>query len=301
MEPKSDPPATGTRNGLVDYCRLLAAFGILWFHTETTGYRVGYIAVPFFLVLLSLPSRSGLADRARRLLWPFLIWSVIYALARIAPALHSGGDLFAWWRPSMIFTGTSTHLWFLPFAFLVAVVAPVLRGSGLALVAPVLGAGFLALVGEPAIPPLYQWSFGLIPALVGFAWARAGVWAAVPLGVSFAVLEFFRPSPDNLVILAGAGLAILVLSVRTAPTRFSDWCARVSLWVYLAHVLVIQRAVTMGFEGLGLVVATAVGSVVLAVGIDAVVMRVKGAAGGTAAREGPRDHSGQNSITVEKQ
>jgi hypothetical protein len=284
MEPKSDPPAMGTRNGLVDYCRLIAAFGILWFHTETTGYRVGYIAVPFFLVLLSLPSRSGLADRARRLLWPFLVWSVIYALARIAPALHSGDDLFGWWRPSMIFTGTSTHLWFLPFAFMVAAVAPVLKGSNWVLAAPVLAAGFLALVGEPEMPPLYQWSFGLIPALVGFAWYRAGVWALVPLVASFLVLELFRPSPDNLVILAGAGLAILVLSIRTAPTRLSDWCARISLWVYLAHVLVIQRAVTMGFEGLGLVAATAVGSLVLAVGIDAVVMRVKGAtAGGRAA------------------
>jgi peptidoglycan/LPS O-acetylase OafA/YrhL len=284
MEPKSDPPGLGKRNGLVDYCRLLAAFGILWFHTETTGYRIGYVAVPFFLVLLSLPSRSGLADRAGRLLWPFVIWSVIYALARIAPALHSGGDLFGWWKPSMIFTGTSTHLWFLPFAFLVAAVAPVLRGSGLALVAPVLAAGFLALVGEPAFPPLYQWSFGLIPALVGFAWYRAGVWAVVPLVASFLVLELFRPSPDNLVILVGAGLAILVLSIRTAPTRLSDWCARISLWVYLAHVLVIQRAVTMGFEGPGLVVATAVGSLVLAVGIDAVVTRVKeAAAGGRAA------------------
>jgi peptidoglycan/LPS O-acetylase OafA/YrhL len=269
---------------LVDYCRLLAAFGILWFHTETTGYRIGYVAVPFFLVLLSLPSRSGLADRARRLLWPFLVWSVIYALARIAPALHSGDDLFGWWKPSMIFTGTSTHLWFLPFAFLCAAVAPVLKGSNWVLAAPVLAAGFLALVGEPETPPLYQWSFGLIPALVGFAWYRAGAWALVPLGASFGILELFRPSPDNLVILAGAGLAILVLSIRTAPTRLSDWCARISLWVYLAHVLVIQRAVTMGFEGLGLVAATAVGSLVLAVGIDAVVMRVKGAtAGGRAA------------------
>jgi fucose 4-O-acetylase-like acetyltransferase len=263
------------RNGLVDYCRLVAAFGILWFHTEAPGYRVGYVAAPFFIVLLSLPSRSGLPDRARRLLLPFVIWSVIYSLARIAPALHSGDDLFGWWKPSMLLTGTSTHLWFLPFAFLVALVAPAVRTSRVALVAPVLAAGFLALVGEPQTHPLYQWSFGLIPALIGFAWARTGLWALLPLAVSFAVLELFRPSQDNLVILAGSGLAILVLSIRVAPTPLSDWCARVSLWVYLAHVLVIQRAVTMGFQDLSLVAVTMVGSLLLAMGIDVVLMRRK--------------------------
>jgi surface polysaccharide O-acyltransferase-like enzyme len=275
MAPGSDQPVVGARNGLVDYCRLIAAFGILWFHTEVPGYRFGYVAAPFFIVLLSLPSRSGLPERARRLLLPFLVWSVIYALARIAPALHSGDDLFGWWKPSMLLTGTSTHLWFLPFAFLVALTAPVLRNSRLVLGLPVLAAALLALAGEPQTYPLYQWSFGLIPALVGFAWYRAGPWALLPLVASFAVLELFRPSQDNLVILAGAGLAVLVLSIRTAPTRFSDWCARISLWVYLAHVLVIQRAVTMGFQDLSLLVVTLIGSLVLAVGIDAVVLRMK--------------------------
>jgi fucose 4-O-acetylase-like acetyltransferase len=97
------------------------------------GYRFGYVAAPFFIVLLSLPSRSCLAERARRLLLPFLLWSVIQALARIAPAPHGGDDLLGWWKTSMLLTGTSTHLWFLPFAAL------------------------LALVQAPQAHPVYQW------------------------------------------------------------------------------------------------------------------------------------------------
>ncbi len=96
------------------------------------------------------------------------------------------------------------------------------------------------------------------------------------MAASFVIPDLFRPSPDNLVSLAGSGLAVLVLSVRIKPTRFSDWCARISLWVSLAHVLVIQRPVTMGFQDLSLVAVTLVGSLVPAVGLDTVVMRMKG-------------------------
>jgi hypothetical protein len=42
---------------LVDDCRLIAAFGIVWFHTEVPGYLFGYVAAPLFVLLLSLPSR----------------------------------------------------------------------------------------------------------------------------------------------------------------------------------------------------------------------------------------------------
>lgn len=263
------------RNGLVDYCRLIAAFGIVWFHTEAPGYRIAYAAVPFFIVLLSLPSRSSLGDRARRLLVPFVIWSGIYAALRVSSAFHEGTGLFDWWEPWMLLTGTSIHLWFLPFAFLVAVVAPLLRGTKLVLALPVLAAGVLAFLGGPLGYPWYQWSFGLIPALVGFAFVRAGLVAVAPLIASYAVLEVFRPAPDNITILAGSALAILALLVRLPPTRLSDWCARLSMWVYLAHVLVINRGETMGLQGYALAGFSIAGSLVLALGIDLVLQRTR--------------------------
>lgn len=268
------------RNGLVDYCRFIAALGIVWFHTDAPGERLAYIAVPFFVLLLSLPSRASLADRARRLLVPFVVWSGIYAALRMSSALHSGEDLFGWWQPSMVLTGTSIHLWFLPFAFLVAVVAPVLRKTKAVLVLPVLAAGALAagalaLLGGPLAYPWYQWSFGLIPALVGFAYVQTGLLALVPLIASYAVLEVFSPAPDNITILAGSALAMLALAIKIRPTGLSEWCARVSMWIYLSHVLVINRGQTFGLDGYALAIFSLAGSVLLALGIDLVVERRK--------------------------
>lgn len=262
------------RNGLVDYCRLIAALGIVWFHTEAPGERIAYAAVPFFIVLLSLPSRSGLAERARRLLVPFVVWSGIYAALRVSNALHAGSDPFDWWRPWMVLTGTSIHLWFLPFAFLVALAAPLLRASRAVLALPVLAAAGLALVEEPLAYPWYQWSFGLIPALVGFAYVQTGRLALLSLIVSFAVLTVFRPAPDNITILAGSGLAILVLSVRMPTSRLSDWCARHSMWIYLSHILVINRAQSFGLEGYALAICAVVASVAIAMLIDVLVQRL---------------------------
>lgn len=65
---QTSPP----RNGLVDYGRLVAAMGIVWFHSQAPGARLAYAALPFFLVLLAMPSRAGLRVRAQRLLLPFL-------------------------------------------------------------------------------------------------------------------------------------------------------------------------------------------------------------------------------------
>jgi len=56
------------RNASLDYLRLLAAVGIVWFHSMATGNRVAYLALPFFLVLLGRPSGAAVADLARRLL-----------------------------------------------------------------------------------------------------------------------------------------------------------------------------------------------------------------------------------------
>jgi fucose 4-O-acetylase-like acetyltransferase len=92
----------------------------VWFHTEAPGYLAAYAALPFFLVLLALPSRARIKERARRLLVPFAIWSAICALFLVLISAKNGQDLFGWWRPQMIVMGPSIHLWFLPFAFLVA-------------------------------------------------------------------------------------------------------------------------------------------------------------------------------------
>ncbi|MCU0827945.1 MAG: hypothetical protein MUE52_11175 [Tabrizicola sp.] len=262
------------RNGLVDYSRLIAALAIVWFHTTAPGYMAAYAALPFFLVLLAISVRISPAERARRLLMPFLIWSAVYGLQFISDAIQRGEDLFGWVRPKMLVMGTSDHLWFLPYAFVAGLAAPYLMRWRLAILLPVLAAGILALIGDTPRFPFYQWGFGLVPVLIGMVYIRSGLLALVPLVAAYVVLELFRPSPDNLVILVGSALAIAVLSLRLPPTALSAWSARVSMWVYLGHILAVSQLKAAGFTGAPLVIWSMAISLFLAVCIDLTQQRL---------------------------
>lgn len=253
------------RNGLVDHGRLVAALGIVWFHTDAPGDRIAYAMLPFFLVLLAIPSRTTTGMRAQRLLVPFLQWSIVYAVVEIGLALHRHTAPLAWWDWNMLLAGTSTHLWFLTFAFFVQVLAPVFRPSLIAPAAALAVALALGVLGTPATVPLAQWSFGVIPVLVGFTYFAAG-WriATATLLLSWLILLFCRPSPDNATILIGTALALLVLSLPIPSNRWTDWCARISMWVYVAHPLVIIAGQTAGLSGYLIGVFSVVGSVALA-------------------------------------
>jgi fucose 4-O-acetylase-like acetyltransferase len=269
-------PAFGgtVRNGFLDYCRLAAALGIVWFHCKAPGQQVAYAALPFFIVLLSLPSRSRWQDRARRLLIPFFIWSAVYAGLQVALAWQAGQPPLGWWQPSMLLTGTVIHLWFLPFAFFFALAAPVLSRAPLAATFPVLAAGALGLIGPLQTWPWYQWGFALVPALVGLAYVRSGLVALPALVVAWLVLETFHPSPDNLTILAGSALAIGAMLVRMPATLASDWCARIAMQVYLSHVLIILWGKVLGLSGYVLGVFGLVFALAFAVCLDGVLQRV---------------------------
>lgn len=263
---------SGERNGLIDYGRFLAAIGIVWFHTQAPGSRIAYIALPFFLVLLSMPSSSSLATRAKRLLLPFVTWSLVFAMLSTALSLKNQAPPFDWWRWNMILSGTWIHLWFLPFAFLAAVVSPWLRHPLASLGAAVLTATLMVLHGSPATVPFGQWAFGAIPVFVGIAYFSWG-WrlAVTTLFLSTLILFVGQPSPDNITILAGTGLALLFLSNHLPTTAASDWCARLSLWIYLSHPLVIVIGQSLRITYIELGLFSLVGSVMLAQIIETVV------------------------------
>lgn len=253
------------RNGLIDYGRFVAALGIVWFHSQAPGSRFAYVALPFFLVLLSMPSHSSLVVRARRLLVPFITWSLVFAMLRTALALKHGGPPFEWWDWTMIFSGTWIHLWFLPFAFLAALLSPWFQHPLASLGAALLVAGLMAANGTPDLAPFGQWSFGVIPVLVGIAFFAWG-WrlAVITLLGSWLILYLGRPSPDNLTILVGTGLALVCLSYRLPSTAVSDWCARLSVWIYLAHPLAIILGQSLRITWVELGLFSLVGSVILA-------------------------------------
>lgn len=261
----------GLRNGLVDYARFVAALGIVWFHASAPGARAAYLALPFFLVLLSTPSRASFADRAQRLLKPFLIWSVIYGAVQVLLALKHGRPALVWWQPEMLLTGTALHLWFLPFALLVYPLRHLSNRPWLAALMPIAASAALALWGGGgSAAPWAQWSFGILPVLLGIAWFGIGRWSFVVLILCFVILQNFRPSEDNLIIIGGSALAIAMLAFRLPTTALSTRCARLSMWIYLGHVLVIITGQTAGFEGAGLGLFATAGSVALAACIDRV-------------------------------
>jgi hypothetical protein len=253
------------RNGLVDYGRFAAALGIVWFHTHVLGERVAYAALPFFLVLLTMPTGANVASRAERLLVPFGVWSGIFAIVHVVLAVKYHMPALGWWDWSMLLTGTWIHLWFLPFAFFAAVLAPWFQHPLASLGAALLTATLLVLYGTPDQMPFGQWSFGLIPVLVGFGFFSWGWRLAVTTLIgSWLILHFGRPSPDNLTILVGTGLALGILSFRLPATPVSDWCARLSIWIYLAHPFVILLGQSLRITWVELGLFSLVGSILLA-------------------------------------
>jgi surface polysaccharide O-acyltransferase-like enzyme len=260
------------RNGLIDYGRFLAALGIVWFHAQAPGLRVAYIALPFFLVLLSMPSSSSLSTRAKRLLLPFVTWSLVFGMLNTALALKNHAPPFDWWRWHMLLSGTWNHLWFLPFAFVAAVVSPWLRHPLASLGAAIIVATLIVLQGTPQTLPFGQWTFGTIPVLVGIAYFSWG-WrlAVTTLFLSTLILFVGQPSPDNITILVGTGLALVFLTNHMPTSVVSDWCARLSLWIYLSHPLVIVAGQSLRITYIELGLFSLVGSVILAQVIETVV------------------------------
>jgi len=176
----------------IDRLRILAAIGIVWFHTENAPYRhIAYAGLPVFLLIFcSLLTSQGwrgttaefLKRRWHRLLKPWLFWSAVYGLCRLANALHTGDamSLRQMLSAETLLAGPSIHLWYLPYAFLVGAVIHAMnrwtshiREETVILANMAAGTVLLAVhatgVWTHLGRPLPQWEFGL---------------AALPLGVA---------------------------------------------------------------------------------------------------------------------
>ena len=261
---------TAERNALIDYGRFLAALGLVWFFTQAPGVRIAYLSVPFLLVVLTLPATGSVASKARRLLWPFLVWSVVFAIVHVALAVKAREAPFGWWENYMILTGTWSHLWILPFAFLASVLAPWFQHPVASFGAALIVTLLMALEGTPDTVPFGLWSFGVLPILVGVAFIAWG-WrlALVTLLLSSAILFLGRPSPDNVTILIGTALALFCLAVRLPSTSTSDWFGRIGTWIILSHPLAIIVGQSLRITWVELALFSVVAAVILALILEA--------------------------------
>ncbi len=119
----------------IDAGRVMATFAIVWVHTsEIQGIpaqwsALGRFGTSFYIVSAVLMSArplflgrvtdgpTVLRKRAKRLLIPFLLWSVVYAAFYFGTMLPQGYQVAEVTRYWGLLTGTAPHLWFLPFAF----------------------------------------------------------------------------------------------------------------------------------------------------------------------------------------
>ncbi|MBC8108720.1 MAG: acyltransferase [Anaerolineae bacterium] len=141
----SDPPPVDSTQSparlvALDAARFLAAIAIIWQHTPESPQLKPYsslaaFAVPFFVaasILMTIESLRRKPDRrfapyaaARfiRIYIPFLIWTAIYLLIRnLKHSLLTGEDRVPI-EPGVLISGSAHHLWFLPFLFVLSLLA----------------------------------------------------------------------------------------------------------------------------------------------------------------------------------
>jgi peptidoglycan/LPS O-acetylase OafA/YrhL len=242
-----------TRNASIDYLRFLGALGIILFHMGMPGAWVGLSALPMFVTLIVFYGLDRpLVTHARRLLIPWAIWSGVYAVGKLAQVVFFDKPLGSEFAPWMVLTGTSLHLWFLPFAVLFFA----LVGGGLRALPPIGlwifagGASALVLwsVNTMSLPtPLPQWCASLPAAFAGAVLACNTRFAPVllVLGGGAAALIAMGWEQETWQLLIAACALFTALALPTPSSRLAAWAGEVSFGMYLIHPLVYAVALNV--------------------------------------------------------
>lgn len=244
------------RQSSFELLRIISAAGIVWFHAKVTGSEIGYTGLAIFLILTPYFELGANFERltpwiqhAKRLLIPFLFWSIIFAAANLIkgkPVLNlAHGPLLA------VLAGPSIHLWYLPFMAAALAITGALKAhftrraiaiAGLVILLPLaIAFPLLRAAGPMLVPPVGQWFHALTPLLAGIIFgASRGSLPTIPaLGaVMLAASMIVFGEIAILQFLVGLGLVELA-------SRFSWTNARVNAYsgymmgVYLVHPLAL--------------------------------------------------------------
>jgi surface polysaccharide O-acyltransferase-like enzyme len=238
--PRTTLAAKAERLANVERLRVLAMLEIVRYHDHDDRLPlVGGLGLPTFLLLTNLfnatlTERRGvskfLADKRERLFMPWIFWSVVYGGMLLISAWRHGEDLSGVLSWQMILAGTSSHLWFVPFAMFSAglvagaqVLTRRLPDRATAFSAMVLGIAVLLTMGlmpdadRPA--PIPQWMISIPSSFFGFALGR------------LVLLGSGKPEPRDLVPLA-------VLALIGALV-FGLWLPNMLIWRYCVSLLLV--------------------------------------------------------------
>jgi peptidoglycan/LPS O-acetylase OafA/YrhL len=256
----------------IDRLRVLAAFGIVWFHTENAkGVSIGYAGLPMFIMIFcALCSRQIIPEavlpysnrKARRLLMPWLFWSAVFLGVNFLKVVIQNREFSATFKWHMLITGPSIHLWFLPYAFAAALIVNMLQRwanhirSNLDILLSVI-CGIILLFGCSVLlqliqvpVPFCQWIFGLPAIILGFCIGR--VYAKIPkqaqwmfycliacnTGIICLLLIYFDYS--HLAVPYGIATVLLCAAFlwKGGVDTISQKCALLTYGIYLIHPLV---------------------------------------------------------------
>lgn len=194
------------------------------------------------------PAGTYYRGKAERILWPFLVWMVLLALALGTPQ-----SLLSWeyWR------GGAWHLWFLWVLMLCYLVGPLTRRVPAVLVALVLFVLLLEFVSGPRdwVRPLYWGVYFFLGAAAGRLLPRMRR-LPLPVGLvlvalTLATLAAHRAGeivvserhPWSVLTALPGILLVLWLAPRLPRLRFLEFCGRQSMVLYVTHMPVLILAV----------------------------------------------------------
>ncbi len=223
------------RNQNIELVRIVAAFGIVLFHSGAPGGPIGYAGLIAFTALSTYFASSGAAKMAKRILLPWAFWSIFYLGWRFAAdgnPFHEGMNVV-----ESIFYGT--HLWFLPFIFVVNLAILQIRSERLPLICAVLA--FVFLVATPwwrefqslFDPPIVQFLHAVPAALLGVAFrTRIGMTISA---LGLAICMVWQTDGISLPYLLGGGAVLAGLILPRLQLNLQPVSACM-FGVYLVHI-----------------------------------------------------------------
>jgi fucose 4-O-acetylase-like acetyltransferase len=249
--------------GSVELLRVVAILGVIWFHIPgLPGRRVAFTGLIVFVILTAAFSAISAVNstfsqfaikRSRRLLIPWIIWSVVYAAINKAlgrPLWPHANDYF-----SGILAGPWIGLWYLPFALIVSLLAyPVQRAFKL-VSEPVrfyscIGCGLVLLFLAGIIrrelaltPPWGQWLHALPAAAFGYALsllitdkaARWNVFLFICIPLIYATASRFEDMGLSLTYVLAMPLTALAFMVKVNPPSIVTSLGALGFGVYVLH------------------------------------------------------------------
>jgi hypothetical protein len=248
----------------IEELRIFAALGIVWYHSQVQGKNIAYTGLVIFLILavfLSGDNSKPVFLRAKRLLVPWIIWFAFYGFLRLCT--HNSLIPLENGVIAGILTGPRSHLWFLPFIFLVLIAIDGLKhkvgqptlgycGAGLAI---------LTLVSSPiwrevSIRSGYPWAqyaqaaAGVFIGIFFFSLHAMQEWSIIPLFliVLLASAAAIGLPGVGVPYLIGVGSCLLLLRNPKQTTSFQiTSMSQCMFGVYLLHPFFLTVASRLGF------------------------------------------------------